>query len=166
MRIRTIKPAFWQSETIALLDDTTRLVFIGLWNYVDDHGKGIDNAALVRAALFPLEDRTLAELERCLVAIAGAGLICRYEAGGKRLLHVCSWREHQKVNRPYPSGLPDPVHCARSERAVNGHGASCPQDALSFEGSVREMDMDRERDAAREPVVSDLAEARRARGAS
>lgn len=165
MRIRTIKPGFWQSETIASLDDSARLVFIGLWNYVDDEGRGVDNPALVRAALFPLEDRSLDWINEVLGELALAGLLVRYEVGGKRLLAVRSFREHQKVNRPYPSTLPPPPI---TDRTVNAHGASSPQPALLIEGSVteKEMEMDMERDAAREPVVTDLGSARRARGGS
>ena len=42
MRIRSIKPEFWRSRDIAKLDWDTRLVFIGLWSYVDDNGVGKD----------------------------------------------------------------------------------------------------------------------------
>ena len=53
MRIRTIKPEFWTSDDVAALDLDTRLLFIGLWSYVDDHGRGRDEEHLIIAALFP-----------------------------------------------------------------------------------------------------------------
>jgi hypothetical protein len=167
VRIRSVKPGFWSSERVAALpSDTHRLVFIGLWNYVDDHGRGLDNALLVRAALFPLEDRAAAAVEVVLTDLAAAGLVCRYEAGGKRLLHVCGFKEHQRVNRPYPSQLPEPPdHGAFSECAVSDHGAGYQQVEGCVERSVtdREKEMDTERDAARERVVRDIEAARAAR---
>ena len=42
MRIRSIKPEFWRSRDIANLNWDARLVFIGLWSYVDDNGVGKD----------------------------------------------------------------------------------------------------------------------------
>jgi hypothetical protein len=55
MRIRSIRPEFWTSEDVAAMDWNTRLVFIGLWSYVDDNGVGRDTERLITAALFPLD---------------------------------------------------------------------------------------------------------------
>lgn len=52
MRIRAIKPEFWRSQDISNLDIETRLLFIGLWSYVDDNGVGQDRDALIAADLF------------------------------------------------------------------------------------------------------------------
>ena len=37
-RIRTVKPEFWTSEQIVECDPVARLLFIGMWNFADDHG--------------------------------------------------------------------------------------------------------------------------------
>ena len=42
MRIRTVKPEFWRSEDVSRLPVADRLLFIGLWSYVDDNGVGVD----------------------------------------------------------------------------------------------------------------------------
>ena len=52
MRIRSIKPEFWQSEDISALSIEDRLLFIGLWSYVDDNGVGRGDMADVIADLF------------------------------------------------------------------------------------------------------------------
>ena len=52
MRIRSIKPEFWRSEDISDLPIFDRLLFIGLWSYVDDSGTGLDRVSLVAADLF------------------------------------------------------------------------------------------------------------------
>jgi hypothetical protein len=108
MRIRTIKPEFWTSQDIAdLPDDIDRLLFIGLWNYADDEGRGRDVPRLIRAALFPLRD----EIEPYMVdammwGLQDSGLITRYAVFGKTFYCVNAWTDHQRVNRPTPSKYP------------------------------------------------------------
>ncbi|MFF5670298.1 hypothetical protein ACFY8S_09200 [Streptomyces hygroscopicus] len=107
-RIRTIKPEFFTSLTIADLPLTARLTFIGLWTHVDDDGRCVDEPRLVRAAVWPLDDRTAADVENDLRALHDASLIVRYEHAGRRYLAVRSWREHQRIDKPKPSKLPAP----------------------------------------------------------
>jgi hypothetical protein len=105
-RIRTIKPDFFSSLTIAALPLEARLTFIGLWTHVDDEGRCVDDARLVKAALWPLDDRTAANVETDLQALSEASLITRYTVDGRAYLQVRGWDEHQRINRPTPSRLP------------------------------------------------------------
>ncbi|GAA4221448.1 hypothetical protein FHR32_005091 [Streptosporangium album] len=107
-RIRSIKPEFFTSLSIASLDLPTRLTFIGLWTHCDDEGRCVDEARLIKAALWPLDDRTAADIEKDLGALSESSLIARYEVGGRRYLAVCGWDEHQRINRPTKSKLPAP----------------------------------------------------------
>lgn len=112
MRIRSIKPEFWSSDDIAALPWDTRLLFIGLWSYVADSGVGRDNAKLIAADLFPLEEDplvTLATVSRGLSTLSEAGLITRYRVGNKRYLHVTEWAAHQKIDKPTRSPFPPPT---------------------------------------------------------
>jgi hypothetical protein len=101
-RIRSIKPEFFTSLTIADLPLSARLTFIGLWTYVDDNGVGPADPRLIRAAIWPLEEapdilqRTREDLQR----LQEAHLITLYEASGRPLVYVNSWTEHQKVSHP------------------------------------------------------------------
>jgi hypothetical protein len=101
-RIRSIKPEFFTSLTIADLPLSARLTFIGLWTYVDDNGVGPADPRLIRAAIWPLEEdpeilqRTREDLQR----LQEARLITLYEASGRPLVAVNSWLEHQKVSHP------------------------------------------------------------------
>ena len=52
MRIRSIKPEFWRSPDISDLAIEDRLLFIGLWSYVDDNGVGQDRVSTICADLF------------------------------------------------------------------------------------------------------------------
>ncbi|MCZ7413119.1 hypothetical protein [Streptomyces sp. WMMC897] len=107
-RIRTIKPEFFTSLTIADLPLSARLTFIGLWTHVDDGGRCVDEPRLVRAAVWPLDDRTAAEVEDDLRALHDASLIHRYEHAGRRYLAVTGWKEHQRIDKPRVSKIPSP----------------------------------------------------------
>jgi hypothetical protein len=123
-RIRTIKPEFFTSLSVASLKLTARLTFIGLWTHCDDEGRCVDEARLVKAALWPLDDRTAADVESDLRALAASALIIRYEVGGRRYLAVSGWAEHQRINRPTPSRIPPPpkgTHGVLSESSRSPH---------------------------------------------
>lgn len=107
-RIRTIKPEFFASLTIAELPLEARLTFIGLWTHADDEGRCVDDARLVKAALWPLDDRAASDVEQDLRVLSEHSLIARYEVGGRRFLQVSGWAEHQRINRPTASRFPSP----------------------------------------------------------
>ena len=111
-RIRSIKPEFFTSEAIAALPLSARLTFIGLWTYVDDNGVGLDNERLIIAAVWPLEE-DLAEVVRRtredLRRLSGVCLVTRYADGARRLIHIRSWEEHQKVSHPRKPRYPLPT---------------------------------------------------------
>jgi hypothetical protein len=130
VRIRSIRPEFWSSEDIAKMDWHTRLVYIGLWSYVDDNGVGRDLERLIVADLFPLdEDLTEASLRvhGALKHLQTHGQITRYTVDGKPFLHVTAWDTHQKVNRPSGSRYPLPTcddavpHGALTEPSLSPH---------------------------------------------
>lgn len=119
MRIRSIKPEFWRSEDISSLDIPDRLLFIGLWSYVDDNGVGQDRESLVAADLFaddlsrdPRE--TLARVSGGLERLSEAGRIVRYTVDGRAYLAVTNWERHQRIDKPNKPRYPLPT----SENAV------------------------------------------------
>src|SRR6266540_3173316 len=119
MRIRSIKPEFWTSDDVAALSWPTRLLFIGLWSYVDDNGVGRDNERLIRADLFPLEDdprETLATVSRGLQELCEGTQITRYTVDGRRFLYVNGWATHQRIDRPNKERYPLPT-CENAEFA-------------------------------------------------
>lgn len=112
MRIRSILPDFYRSEDIAKLDWHTRLVFIGLWSYVDDNGVGRDAERLIASDIFPLEGdptETLRRVSTALEALAIGGQICRYTDDDKRYLFVVKWDKYQRVQNPGKERFPRPT---------------------------------------------------------
>lgn len=112
MRIRSIKPEFWTSEDIAKYDYFTRLLFIGLWSYVDDNGVGRDNPNLIFADLFPLSRDPRETIERVsdsLQHLHEGGQIARYTVEDKPFLSIVKWKDHQRIDRPGKPRYPLPT---------------------------------------------------------
>jgi hypothetical protein len=115
-RIRSIKPEFFTSLTIAEQPLSARLTFIGLWTYVDDNGVGMADPRLIRAAIWPLEEAPdiLQRTREDLQSLQEVRLITLYEASGRPLVYVNSWNEHQKVSHPRKSRFPTPIEVPQS----------------------------------------------------
>lgn len=111
-RIRTVKPEFWTSATIAKLSIPARLLFIALLNFADDQGRGKCFKREIAGFAFPYDDEV--DVGPLLDELEAAGLIHRYEADNRPHFHVVSWFEHQRINRPTPSRLPAPPCCRSS----------------------------------------------------
>ncbi|MFI9626450.1 hypothetical protein [Streptomyces sp. NPDC052042] len=107
-RIRTIKPEAFVSESLAEVSVEAERTFFGLLTQADDHGRHRDNAAIIAGLLWPLRaEHTSVHVEDDLHQLAAAGLICRYTGcDGRRYLHIVTWSEHQKIDKPSQSRLP------------------------------------------------------------
>lgn len=112
MRIRSTKPEFWRSETIAALDWDARLILKGVESYVDDNGVGKDSVTLICADVFPhdlaRDPETIARVSRGLQALCDAEILARYTMGGERLIYVRRWKSLQRVDRPNKGRHPRP----------------------------------------------------------
>jgi len=111
MRIRSIKPEFWRSPDITELAIEDRLLFIGLWSYVDDNGVGQDRLASIVADLFAgdLETDapgTFARVSRGLARLHEAGRIVRYTVENTDYLEVVNWSKHQRIDKPGKARFP------------------------------------------------------------
>lgn len=100
MRIRTIRPEFYQSESVGSMTWKTRLVFINLWSYVEDNGVNLDNPRLFRGQCMPYDDSVLDDIEDAFAELEQCGSIIRYERDGKRLLFIPGFEKWQNIQRP------------------------------------------------------------------
>jgi hypothetical protein len=138
MRIRTIKPSFWRSDDITALPMDVRLLFVGLWSYVDDNGVGIDDYRQITADLFALEDdqnayRTF--VREGLATLSRRLMLVRYMVDDKPLIFITKWDLHQKVDRPNKPRFPRPPADFDPSTSTNGRD---PQSIATPSRDLRE----------------------------
>lgn len=104
-RIRTIKPDFWTDEKIVKLSPLARLLFIGLWNFVDDEGRMEFSLLGMKLKILPLEST---DCSGEFGEIRGNELITQYEVNGKSYICVNGFEKHQKIDKRSLSRLPAP----------------------------------------------------------
>lgn len=127
-RIRSIKPEFWSSEQVMECSPTSRLLFIGLWNFCDDGGNHVASAKTIKAEIFPGDDIASTDVQRMLDELSSNSLIAFYTNGDKQYLHVTGWKKHQKIDRPTFK------HPSYSEDDRRGLGESSPPEGKGEEG--------------------------------
>lgn len=111
-RIRSVRPEFWRSLSLARVSRDARLLCIGLFSEADDDGFAQDDPRLAKTAAFPFDDDlTTADVERLLSDLAATETLCRYEVDGERFLHFPKWTDYQRVEKPTRTVRPPcPVH--------------------------------------------------------
>jgi hypothetical protein len=82
VRIRTIKPSFWQDAVIERLPDAVKLFYIGTWQLADDGGTFEWNVPEIGHALYGYQPR--AKRERW-VEERGSSLVM----AGRLVIHEC-----------------------------------------------------------------------------
>ncbi len=129
MRIRTVKPEFWQDEDLAEISETARLVAIGLLNIADDEGFFNANEKLISSQLFPLTEPSVS-IHECFKELSEVGYVSVYECkkGKKVYGHVVNFLKHQKVNRPSASKIKDLVNF---EAEIMRHHKQLNDDSVS-----------------------------------
>jgi hypothetical protein len=124
MRIRSIKPEFWRSDDIDALSVFERLLFIGLWSYVDDNGVGVYSVKDIAAELFAgdlVRDsrETVASVSEGVRTLSDHDLISLYSAEykGSQRNFVCinSWSKHQRIDKP---GKPRYPRCSNDSQPM------------------------------------------------
>ena len=144
MRIRSIKPEFWRSPDVAELSIEDRLLWIGLWSYVDDNGVGKDRAPVIAADLFAFDlsrdaPDTLARVSRGLQNLSASGRITRYTIDGDDWLCINNWSRHQRIDRPnkprYPLPTSDNTEIRESVASVSRESRETPSTGTGEQGN-------------------------------
>jgi hypothetical protein len=134
MRIRTIRPEFWESPQVGALCTSARLTFIGLWNLADREGRLKDRPEHIAIKLFPYDRLKPCRLDAWLGELARAGLIVRYQRGGEAYLAIPTWRRHQRPHpHEAPSEIPPP---ARDEHHPAGDATAEPLNAPAAHAGI------------------------------
>lgn len=105
MRIRTIKPEFWQNEKLSALHPETHMLAGALLNYADDEGYFNANPKLIEGALFPVRDLSQT-LPVMLRELSGIDYIRVKIASDSRAYGVVvNFLDHQAISHPRRSQL-------------------------------------------------------------
>ena len=104
-RIRSIKPEFWDSPSTAKASPWARLLFIAMWNWADDYGRGTANLKELEGFAFPHDDEftdssgntvhfrsLVAEVSECFGVVF-------YSVSGRLFYEIPTWDEHQRNER-------------------------------------------------------------------
>lgn len=173
MRIRTIKPDFFQHEGLSDLEAQSgkpvRLAFIGLWCAADKLGRFEWRPRRLQVQILPWDNVNFSQV---MDVLENAGFLVKYEVDGKVYGHIPTFSNHQRCNtREAESTLPEPpkqVHahakagartCMHTPRQVQDEGEGKGREG-NKEGKGREGDIvhDDERHARSPVPVSEIVE--------
>lgn len=96
-RIRSIHPGYWTDEAYVGLSPHARLFIIGIWNECDDMGIFPWSPLGLKMKILPVDNVDAVEL---LSECCDAGIVCRYEAGGKPYGAVRNFCQYQRPKKP------------------------------------------------------------------
>lgn len=113
-RIRTVKPEFFIHEELQDLERDhaelkPMLVFAGLWGHCDRLGRFEWKPRTLKLGILPFLDF---DLGASLLLLWEAGIIKKYESGGKAYGFIPSFDEHQRINgkeAQAPAKYPEPL---------------------------------------------------------
>lgn len=121
MRIRTVKPEFWTHPVFSRLDDSARLMAIGLLNLADDEGVFVAHPTIVRNALRAFDEDSTKTRE-VLDTLSKVGWIeIRYHPEQGPVGKVVNFTKHQRIDRPSPSKLQTYFDSSSPRRSLDDH---------------------------------------------
>lgn len=130
MRARNLKPGFFCNEQLSECSFQARILFAGLWCLADRKGVLQDRPKRIKAAVFPLDDISAADVQAMMDDLEQHGLIMRYDADdGAALVYIPTFSKHQNPHpREKESELPLPADGSREKvrRAPNLEGHASP----------------------------------------
>ena len=104
-RIRTIKPEFWDSPSTAKASPWARLLFIALWNWADDHGRGTANLKELEGFAFPNDDQftdssgNTVHFRDLVAEVSDCFGVLFYTVDNRPFYEIPTWNEHQRNER-------------------------------------------------------------------
>src|SRR5690625_615839 len=113
-RIRTIKPEFWDSPSVAQASPWARLLFIALWNWADDYGRGTANLKELEGFAFPNDDEfydgsgNTVNFRELVAEVSECFGVLFYTVENRPYFEIPTWDRHQRNERrakasKYPS---------------------------------------------------------------
>jgi hypothetical protein len=116
-RIRSVKPEFWLDRKLArCVSRDARLLYIGMWNYADEHARLHGDPAVIKGQVFPYDD---VAIEPLLAELEALGRVVAYTFDGDPYLHIPTLNKHQRLEpHKTPSRLPSPTDADPSSQVT------------------------------------------------
>lgn len=106
-RIRSLKPEMWSSESVGRLSRDARLLLVELITQVDDEGRIRASSRGLASLLYPFDDDAANMIDGWLTELEAEGMFVRYLADGATYGHLPKFKDHQKIDHPSKSKLPE-----------------------------------------------------------
>jgi len=107
-RIRSIKPEFWDSESVGHASLRARLMFIAMWNWADDYGIGDATPIRLIGFAFPNDELAVADFPPLREEISERFGVVFYKHEGRPYYYVPSWEKHQRTEKRAKQRIPFP----------------------------------------------------------
>ena len=106
-RRRMVDPDIWEDEKINSLDFAGRLFFIGLITQANDYGKLRGNEKLLKARIFPYDDKI--DIKKYLQQLSKLGIILIYQINDETFIKIKNWGRHQTLTYKGKDTFPEPT---------------------------------------------------------
>lgn len=126
-RIRTLKPSFFRSRSLARCSRDARLTFQGLWVEADDCGRGIADPRVLKGAIWPLDDDVTADdVRHHMSELVETGHIRLYQVGEEDFYEIANWEEHQAAayrrgSATFPAPFCTSLHDEKCKKVLEGN---------------------------------------------
>jgi hypothetical protein len=118
-RARKVSPDFWTWQEVVACTMTSRLLFIGLWNFADDFGVQPLKTDTIRMQVFPGDPLDADQVREMIDELAARELVRIYAVDGREYLEIVDWQQLHRVGkrarRRYPGR---PAHEGRAETGL------------------------------------------------
>jgi hypothetical protein len=110
MRIRSIKPEFFEDEDLAQLPPHARLLFIGTWMMADRNGVLENRPKLLQVRIFPYESGKPSDVSQMIPLLIDGGYLVPFEVEGRGYLWIPTFTRHQRITgKEHDSGTRYPL---------------------------------------------------------
>ncbi len=112
-RIRSIKPELPQSESMGKISRDARLLFILTWTLADDEGRLRGSSRMLASLLFPYDNDAPSLIDGWIGELVAEGCVQLYSVDGSTYMQIAKWLNHQKIDKPSKSKIPEFVESSR-----------------------------------------------------
>jgi hypothetical protein len=139
-RIRTIKPEFWSSPGIENISPWARLLYIAMWNWADDTGRGTCHLRELQAFAFPYDEEsedvgTSDGFRRVVAEVREQFGVIFYKVGGRPYYAIPTWNKHQRNERRAKGKHPGPEDGVPWNPTTSDQGSSGTSDTFRHDAA-------------------------------